>query len=160
MRVWPGSAYPLGATYDGTGTNFALFSEVADGVELCLFDEDGSETRVRLTEKDALIWHAYLPRIEPGQRYGFRVHGSFDPAEGHRCDPSKLLIDPYARALDSFLLVLDPGHDDAEIALPGPEYGERWRIVLDTACEDAEGERAAGSRHAVGARSLVLLTHA
>ena len=100
MRPWPGSAYPLGATYDGTGTNFALFSEVAERVELCLFDEAGVETRVPLPERDAFVWHGYLPNIGPGQRYGFRVHGPYDPANGHRCNGSKLLLDPYAKAID------------------------------------------------------------
>ncbi len=100
MRTWPGSAYPLGATYDGSGTNFALFSEVADRVELCLFDETGVETRVDLPERDAFVWHGYLPNVGPGQRYGYRVHGPYDPARGHRCNPSKLLLDPYAKAVD------------------------------------------------------------
>jgi len=99
-QVWPGSAYPLGATYDGTGTNFAIFSEVAEKVELCLFDEQGNEERVRLPEMDAYVWHAFLPGIQPGQRYGFRVHGPHDPAQGHRCNPNKLLLDPYAKAID------------------------------------------------------------
>ncbi|WP_138761100.1 glycogen debranching protein GlgX [Modestobacter altitudinis] len=99
-QVWPGSAYPLGATYDGTGTNFAIFSEVAEKVELCLFDEAGNETRIRLPEMDAYVWHAFLPGIQPGQRYGFRVHGPHDPAQGHRCNPAKLLLDPYAKAID------------------------------------------------------------
>jgi glycogen operon protein len=104
MEVWPGGPYPLGATYDGAGTNFALFSEVAESVELCLFDDDGKggveETRIPMTERDALVWHAYLPRVTPGQRYGYRVHGPYEPEHGHRCDPSKLLIDPYAKALE------------------------------------------------------------
>ncbi|MDX6600666.1 MAG: isoamylase [Gaiellales bacterium] len=100
MEAWPGGPYPLGAAYDGAGTNFALFSEIAESVELCLFDDEGVETRVPMTEKDALVWHIYLPRIEPGQRYGYRVHGPYDPADGHRCDPSKLLLDPYAKALE------------------------------------------------------------
>ncbi|MCZ2830564.1 glycogen debranching protein GlgX [Modestobacter sp. VKM Ac-2986] len=99
-QVWPGSAYPLGATYDGTGTNFAIFSEVAEKVELCLFDEQGNEERIRLPEMDAYVWHAFLPGIQPGQRYGFRVHGPHDPAQGHRCNPNKLLLDPYAKAID------------------------------------------------------------
>ncbi|SHK84167.1 glycogen operon protein [Pseudonocardia thermophila] len=99
MRPWPGHAYPLGASYDGSGTNFALFSEVADRVVLCLFDEDGNEEQVELTEVDGFVWHGYLPGIEPGQRYGYRVHGPYDPASGHRCNPAKLLIDPYAKAL-------------------------------------------------------------
>ena len=100
MEVWPGGPYPLGATYDGAGTNFALFSEVAEGVELCLFDDDGNETRIPMTERDALVWHVYLPRVGPGQRYGYRVHGPYEPEHGQRCDPSKLLLDPYAKALE------------------------------------------------------------
>ncbi|MBI1378386.1 MAG: glycogen debranching protein GlgX [Frankiales bacterium] len=100
MQVWPGSAYPLGATYDGSGTNFALFSSVADRVELCLFAADGTETRVPLRERDADVWHAYLPGILPGQRYGWRVHGPYDPGAGHRCNPAKVLLDPYAKAID------------------------------------------------------------
>jgi isoamylase len=100
IEVWPGRPYPLGATYDGTGTYFSLFSEAADAVELCLFDGDGAETRVPLTEVDGFCWHGYLPRIGIGQRYGFRVHGPWDPAEGERCNPNKLLLDPYAKAID------------------------------------------------------------
>jgi glycogen operon protein len=100
IEVWPGRPYPLGATYDGTGTNFSLFSEAAEGVELCLFDDEGVERRVPMTEVDAFCWHAYLPRIGIGQRYGFRVHGPWDPANGHRCNPNKLLLDPYAKAVD------------------------------------------------------------
>jgi glycogen operon protein len=100
MRIWPGNPYPLGATYDGGGTNFALFSEVADRVELCLFDDDGNETRIDLPEREAFVWHGYLPRIVPGQRYGYRVHGPYDPSRGLRCNPSKLLLDPYAKAID------------------------------------------------------------
>jgi isoamylase len=100
MQIWPGSAYPLGATYDGSGTNFALFSEVAERVELCLFDADGAEARHDLPEMDGFVWHAFLPGVEPGQRYGYRVHGPYDPSRGHRCNPSKLLLDPYAKAID------------------------------------------------------------
>ena len=96
--VWPGTPYPLGATYDGAGTNFSVFSECADKVELCLVDRDGSEERTRLDEVDGFVWHAYLPTVTPGQRYGFRVYGPWDPASGHRCDPSKLLLDPYGKA--------------------------------------------------------------
>lgn len=103
MHTWPGSPYPLGATFDGTGTNFALFSEVAERVELCLIDEapDGSriETRVDLIEVDAFVWHAYLPSVQPGQLYGYRVHGPYDPDNGLRCNPNKLLLDPYAKAV-------------------------------------------------------------
>ncbi|HET6529920.1 MAG TPA: glycogen debranching protein GlgX [Actinoplanes sp.] len=100
MHIWPGNPYPLGATYDGGGTNFALFSEVADRVELCLFDDNGKETRIDLPEREALVWHGYLPRIVPGQRYGYRVHGPYDPSRGLRCNPTKLLLDPYAKAID------------------------------------------------------------
>jgi isoamylase len=100
MEVWPGAPYPLGATYDGAGTNFAVFSDVATSVELCLFGSRGAETRIPMTEQDALVWHAYLPRVSPGQRYGYRVHGPYEPQHGHRCDPSKLLMDPYAKALE------------------------------------------------------------
>ncbi|SNT51738.1 glycogen operon protein [Actinomadura meyerae] len=99
-EVWPGDAYPLGATWDGTGTNFALFSEVARRVELCLFDADGTETRRDLPEADGFVWHGYLPGIGPGQRYGYRVHGPFSPRDGHRCNPSKLLLDPYGKAVE------------------------------------------------------------
>jgi isoamylase len=100
LNAWPGSAYPLGATYDGSGTNFALFSEVADRVDLCLFDESGTETVVPLTERDAFVWHGFLPGVGPGQRYGYRVHGPYDPEAGHRCNPAKLLLDPYAKCLE------------------------------------------------------------
>ncbi|SFE68293.1 glycogen operon protein [Actinoplanes philippinensis] len=100
MHIWPGNPYPLGATYDGGGTNFAIFSEAATRVELCLFDDDGKETRIDLPEREALVWHGYLPRVVPGQRYAYRVHGPYDPSRGLRCNPSKLLLDPYAKAID------------------------------------------------------------
>ncbi|KAE8763261.1 glycogen debranching protein GlgX [Georgenia thermotolerans] len=100
MQIWPGRPYPLGATYDGSGTNFALYSHVAERVELCLLDDEKHEERIELTEVDAHVWHAYLPGVQPGQRYGYRVHGPYDPASGNRCDPSKLLLDPYAKAID------------------------------------------------------------
>ncbi|EEB63540.1 glycogen debranching protein GlgX [Corynebacterium amycolatum] len=99
-QVWPGEPYPLGSTYDGAGTNFALFSDVAEKVELCLISAEGEETRIELEEVDAHIWHCYIPSIMPGQRYAYRVHGPFDPANGKRCDPNKLLVDPYAKAFD------------------------------------------------------------
>jgi isoamylase len=98
--VWPGTSYPLGATYDGAGTNFSVFSEVAEKVELCLIDESGTQTRINLDEVDGFVWHAYLPTVAPGQRYGFRVHGPWDPANGLRCDPSKLLLDPYGKSFE------------------------------------------------------------
>jgi len=100
MRIWPGSPYPLGATWDGVGTNFSLFSEVAERVELCLFDENGNETRHTLPETSSFIFHGYLPNVGPGQRYGFRVDGPWDPEQGHRCNPNKLLLDPYGKAVD------------------------------------------------------------
>ena len=153
MRTWPGSPYPLGATYDGTGTNFALFSEVADHVELCLFDESGTETRVGLEEVDGFVHHGFLPGIGPGQRYGYRVHGPWDPEQGLRCNPQKLLIDPYAKAVQGqpdwdpslfayemgspeepndddsaghvpFSLVVDPYFDWADDRLPRHPYHE------------------------------------
>ena len=100
LEIWPGSAYPLGATYDGSGVNFALFSEVAETIELCLIDDEGVETRFDMPEVDHFVWHAYLPGLQPGQRYGYRVHGPYDPEAGHRCDPSKFLLDPYAKAIE------------------------------------------------------------
>ncbi len=100
MRIWPGRPYPLGATWDGVGTNFSVFSEVASRVELCLFDADGREARVDLPETTAFIWHGYLPNVGPGQRYGYRVHGPWEPDNGHRCNPHKLLLDPYSKAIE------------------------------------------------------------
>ncbi|MGB2811329.1 MAG: glycogen debranching protein GlgX [Mycobacterium sp.] len=98
ITVWPGTAYPLGATYDGAGTNFSVFSEVAERVELCLIDGDDHETRIEIDEVDGFVWHAYLPTITPGQRYGFRVHGPWNTDAGQRCDASKLLLDPYGKS--------------------------------------------------------------
>ena len=98
ITVWPGTAYPLGATYDGAGTNFSVFSEVAERVELCLIDGDDHETRIELDEVDGFVWHAYLPTITPGQSYGFRVHGPWNTDAGQRCDASKLLLDPYGKS--------------------------------------------------------------
>ncbi|MCI1253732.1 MULTISPECIES: glycogen debranching protein GlgX [Bifidobacterium] len=92
--------YPLGASFDGAGVNFALFSEVAEKVELCLFDENNNETRIEMTEQNSYIWHNYIPSIQPGQRYGYRVYGPYDPANGLRCNPHKLLLDPYAKAIE------------------------------------------------------------
>ena len=92
--------YPLGASYDGAGVNFALFSQVAQKVELCLFDEEDNETRIEMTEQNSYVWHNYLPGIQPGQRYGYRVYGPYDPSRGLRCNPNKLLLDPYAKAIE------------------------------------------------------------
>jgi isoamylase len=98
-RPWPGRPFPLGAHWDGEGTNVALFSQGAQAVDVCLFDDHGAETRIRLEESTYHVWHGYLPQVGPGQRYGFRVHGPFDPASGLRFNPDKLLVDPYARAI-------------------------------------------------------------
>ncbi len=100
MKIWPGQPYPLGAVYDGSGTNFSIFSEIAKRIELCLFDEKGKEQRIDLPEVTGYCWHGYVPSMEPGQRYGFRIHGPWDPAKGQRCNPAKLLLDPYAKAID------------------------------------------------------------
>jgi isoamylase len=124
MEIWPGRPFPLGAIWDGEGTNFALFSEYAARVELCLFDGD-SETRVELRNRTAHNFHAYLPGVGPGQRYGFRVHGAYDPAAGHRFNPHKLLIDPYAKAIEgpvqweraNVLPYVPGGGEDADLEL-------------------------------------------
>jgi glycogen operon protein len=114
----------LGATWDGGGTNFSLFSEHAERVELCLFDEDDNETRIELTQRHALNWHCYLPDVSPGQRYGYRIHGRYAPLEGHRFNPAKLLIDPYAKSIDgvvdwgsevSVLPYVPTGEQDADL---------------------------------------------
>jgi glycogen operon protein len=98
--IWPGAWYPLGATYDGEGCNFSVFSEVAHRVDLCLFDDGGTERRLQLPETRTFCWHGYVPGVKPGQRYGFRVHGPWDPSRGLRCNPNKLLLDPYAKAIE------------------------------------------------------------
>lgn len=100
MQIRPGSMYPLGASYDGAGVNFALYSQVAQKVELCLFDEHDAETRIEMTEQNSYVWHNYIPGLQPGQRYGYRVYGPYDPANGLRCNPNKLLLDPYAKAIE------------------------------------------------------------
>ncbi|OGT25844.1 MAG: glycogen debranching enzyme GlgX, partial [Gammaproteobacteria bacterium RBG_16_66_13] len=124
MRTRPGNPYPLGATWDGSGVNFSLFSEHATGVELCLFDgPEGSRelARVRMTEQTDQVWHVYLPEARPGQRYGYRVNGPYDPANGHRFNPAKLLLDPYAKAIDGTIQWSDAlfgyqvGHADADL---------------------------------------------
>src|SRR5579885_3076482 len=125
LKVWPGNPYPLGTTWDGAGVNFALFSENATGVELCLFDgPDGNRevARIPMTEQTDQVWHIYLPEIRPGQLYGYRVHGPYAPMDGHRFNPSKLLLDPYARAIAGTIHWSDTlfgytiGHPDADLS--------------------------------------------
>src|SRR3954453_725987 len=120
--AWPGRPFPLGAEWDGEGTNFSLFSDDADRVQLCLFETDGNETQIEMTERTALTWHCYLPDVGPGQRYGYRVHGPYRPQEGLRFNPAKLLIAPYAKAIEGTvpwgeeargLPYLPPGDEDA-----------------------------------------------
>ncbi len=113
IKLWPGNPYPLGASWDGKGTNFAIFSENATGVDLCLFDNQGKETSIPLTEVSNFIWHGYIPGITPGQHYGFRVYGPFNPLEGDRFNPAKLLIDPYAKAITA-----DVEHGEAIFGYP------------------------------------------
>jgi isoamylase len=106
MKTWPGQPYPLGATWDGTGVNFALFAENATAVELCLFDPADPQRQracLRLYEQTDQVWHTYLPEARPGWLYGYRVHGPYEPLHGHRFNPAKLLLDPYARALDGHI---------------------------------------------------------
>ncbi|MDF4004165.1 glycogen debranching protein GlgX [Luteibacter sp. PPL552] len=122
LTVTEGRPFPRGAFHDGDGTNFALFSAHATRVELCLFDDDDNETRVDLPEYTDEIWHGYLPDVKPGQRYGYRVHGPYEPAQGHRFNPNKLLIDPYARELIGDLVWCDElygytiGHPDKDLS--------------------------------------------
>src|SRR3954449_7911950 len=125
MRVWPGRPYPLGATWDGAGVNFALFSEHASKVELCLFESPESTVeshRIALPEHTDQVWHAYLPDVEPGQLYGYRVHGPYEPAKGHRFNPHKIVLDPYAKAIgrdlrwDDSLFGYKIGDKDADLS--------------------------------------------
>lgn len=124
MKVWPGKPYPLGATWDGSGVNFALFSENAANVELCLFTgpDGSSERRIPVTEQTDQVWHIYLPEARPGLLYGYRVHGPYAPHDGHRFNPAKLLRDPYARAIsgtiqwDDALFGYTIGHPDADLS--------------------------------------------
>lgn len=124
MKILPGVPYPLGDNYRGTGTNFSLFSRIAERVELCLFDAQGNETRVTLPEVTGYCWHGYLPGIRPGQLYGYRVYGPWNPAEGHRCNPNKLLLDPYAKAID--------GHVEWDEAVFPYVFGEGPDVMSET----------------------------
>ncbi|MFI6869642.1 glycogen debranching protein GlgX [Nocardia sp. NPDC050406] len=137
LGVWPGAAYPLGATYDGVGTNFSLFSEVAERVELCLLDDDDREQRIPLDEVDGYVWHAYVPAVAPGQRYGFRVHGPFAPERGLRCDASKLLLDPYGKAFDGHF-----GSDPAPYTPGSESLGHTMTSVVINPYFDWADDRA------------------
>jgi isoamylase len=123
MKVWPGNPYPLGANWDGSGVNFALFSENATGVELCLFDSENRETkRIHVTEQTDQVWHVYLPEARAGQLYGYRVHGPYSPSDGHRFNPAKLLLDPYAKSIAGPIRWSDAlfgytiGHPEADLS--------------------------------------------
>ncbi|HEY1777447.1 MAG TPA: glycogen debranching protein GlgX [Solirubrobacteraceae bacterium] len=131
IEILPGEALPPGATWDGAGTNFSVFSENAETVELCLFDADEVEVRVPLTERTAFQWHCYVPGVGPGQRYGYRVHGRWDPSAGHRFNPAKLLLDPYAKAIDG---VVDWG---AANAMPYQPTGEVDADLVADPADDA-----------------------
>ncbi|MDQ6803432.1 MAG: glycogen debranching enzyme, partial [Actinomycetota bacterium] len=150
-EVWPGQPFPLGATWDGEGTNFSIFTENGEGAELCLFDGEGQETRIEMTERTALNYHCYLPEVGPGQRYGFRVRGRYAPAEGHRFNPAKLLIDPYAKAIEGMvdwneggtvLPYVPTGEDDADLEPDDENDAEAIpkSIVVDYGF-DWEGDR-------------------
>ena len=143
-RVWPGRPYPLGATWDGTGVNFALFSQHATQAELCLFRDEGDTTesvKIQLTERTDQVWHCYLPDARPGQYYGYRVHGPYAPELGHRFNPSKLLIDPYAKAItgsikwssDLFAYKVGSPHDDLEPDPDNSAGGVPKSVVIDAA---------------------------
>jgi len=131
-EVWPGRPFPLGATWDGHGTNFALFSENAAEVTLCLFDGEGHAEQIPVVERTAHIWHCYLPGIHAGQCYGYRVDGAYDPSDGHRFNPSKLLIDPYAKAIEG------PVRWDAANVLPYTPDGTEHADLEPDDEDDAE----------------------
>jgi isoamylase len=158
MRVWPGASHPLGATWDGAGVNFALFSEHATGVELCLFDDRDERVeiaRIRLEERDDQVWHCYLPQARPGLRYGYRVHGPYEPAAGHRFNPAKLLLDPYARAIERTLVWDDAlfgyrvGGDDADLHPDDRDSADYMPkcIVIDSAFSWGRDEPPRHPRH-------------
>jgi glycogen operon protein len=144
MRVWPGQPFPLGATWDGGGVNFALFSENATGVDLCLFDapDDAREhTRLPMRERNDQVWHCYLPDVRPGQLYGYRVHGPYAPAQGHRFNADKLLIDPYAKAVSNeiawsdalFAYRVGGRREDLELGAGDGTAGAVKSVVVDDA---------------------------
>ena len=147
LTLWPGEPHPLGATWDREGTNFALFSEHAEGVELCLFDDDDRELRHTLAERTGCIWHGYLPGIGPGQRYGYRVHGPYAPEHGHRFNPAKLLIDPYARSIEGPVRYEAArtfpysAEEDGRFADPGDDAAAIPKCVVIDPRFDWEGDR-------------------
>ena len=147
VLIRPGTPAPLGATWDGKGTNFALYSENASGVELCLFDDQGNETRHALREQTAFVWHGYLPDVKPGQRYGYRVHGEYAPDQGLRFNPNVVLLDPYAKALsgteqfDEGVFAYVPGGDEDREMQTEDQRGAPLGIVLDPAAYDWQGDR-------------------
>ncbi len=153
--ILPGRPFPLGAAWDGQGTNFSLWSERAEAVELCLFDEAGRERRIEVTDQTAFQWHVYLPGVGPGQRYAYRVHGPYDPAQGLRFNPAKLLLDPYAKAIDGSVdwraastLPYEPdGGEDADLNLDTTDDAVAMPkcVVVDTSF-DWEGDRIIGRR--------------
>jgi glycogen operon protein len=143
-EVWPGRPFPLGAIWDGAGTNFSLFSESAEAVELCLFDHEDDETRIEMTQRRAMNWHCYLPGVGPGQRYGFRVHGPYAPLKGQRFNSAKMLIDPYAKSIDgvvdwahdaNVLPYVPTGEDDADLELDDEDDAAAMpkSVVIDDA---------------------------
>jgi glycogen operon protein len=149
--VWLGKPFPLGATWDGAGTNFSIFSEHAEAVELCLFDDEGRERRIKMPYRTAHNWHCYLPEVRPGQRYGYRVHGPFEPEHGHRFNPRKLLLDPYAKAIDgpvrwdeanTLPYVPDPENEDADLEQDDEDSAPAMpRCVVVDPSFDWQGDR-------------------
>jgi isoamylase len=144
MKVWPGQPYPQGATWDGAGVNFALFSENATAVELCLFDSPGASresARIRMREQTDQVWHCYLPEVRPGQLYGYRVHGPYEPQFGHRFNPNKLLLDPYAKAISGTVRWSEAmfgytiGHPDKDLSFDerNSASGMPKSVVIDPA---------------------------
>jgi isoamylase len=127
-EVLPGRPFPQGATWDGSGTNFSLWSECAEAVELCLFDGEGNERRVEILDQTAFQWHVYLPGVGPGQRYGYRVHGPYEPERGLRFNPAKLLIDPYAKAIDG---AVDWHAGQTLPYEPDPQAGDEADLVIN-----------------------------
>ena len=148
METRPGKAYPLGATFDGTGTNFAIYSSIAKSVTLCLLDEELNEMRIPMTEVDAYVWHVYVPQVRAGQRYGYRIDGPWDPRNGLRCDSSKLLLDPYAKAIEGQLMdsldLLSYQADDPLTLKGGDSADATMHSVVVNPFFDWEGDRSPG----------------